>query len=145
MAGSLIRELRRAVLPLVKATPDVAAITTRVYAASEVPPEPTFPFGRLDGFVSIPLNGRCVKGANLTFLAHGFAKDHVEGGSIVETAEDYAERLGSALVVAINGKRVTVTGRTIRLGVRTVRLVQDPVDKAAYHSILECEARVLAA
>lgn len=144
MAGSLIGEVRRAVLPLVKAAPDVASITTRIYPGT-TPANPDFPFGRVDGFRSTPLDGPCHAGAQVAFLLHGFARDRVEAGQVVETAEDVACRLGSGMKLAVHNKRVAIGEASALLRVRSVRLQPDAAESGVYHSVMECEARVLAA
>lgn len=146
MAGDLIREVRRAVLTHAKG---YAPLTALVPAAqnhpSTVPAKPIWPFTRWDAPQSIPIDLSCVSGASVTFLWHGFAKDRYVGGQLVETAEDHAARIGSAMKLAIHNRRLPVAGTTARMTVRSVRLLRDGAEEGAYHVILSCEARVLAA
>lgn len=127
-----------------KATPEVSDITTRIYPGI-TPPNPEFPFGRVDGFNSLPLDGPCHAGAQVTFLLHGFARDRRQGEQIVETAEDVACRLGSGMKLAVHNKRVPIGDASALLRVRSVRLQPDAAEAGVYQSVLECEARVLAA
>jgi hypothetical protein len=145
MAGDLIREVRRATLTALKADPFVTAIVpaVRIYP-STTPPSPAWPFTRFDAPSSIPLDGPCYAGATVTFLLHGFARPREEAGQIVETAEDYAGRLGSALKVALHNRRLPIGVASARLRVQSARLLRDGDEQDAYHAVLSIEARVLA-
>ena len=146
MAGDLIREVRRAVLTHLKADQTLIALVApaSIYP-SRTPPTPTWPFVRWDGPQSIPIDLTCVAGATVTFLLHGFAKDRKQGTAVVETAEDHASRIGSALKLALHNRRLPVANTTARMTVRSARLIQDGAEADAYHAILSVEARVLAA
>lgn len=146
MAGDLIREVRRAVLAHLKADqPLIALVAPGSIYPSRTPPTPAWPFVRWDGPQSIPIDLTCVAGATVTFLLHGFAKDRKQGAAVVETAEDHANRIGSALKLALHNRRLPVAGTTARMTVRSARLIQDGAEDDAYHAILSVEARVLAA
>lgn len=145
MAGDLIREVRRAVLPALKADAAVAALVpTENIHPSTTPANPTWPFTRFDTVGSSPLDGTCYAGAQVDFLLHGFAKDRANGGQIVETAEDHAGRIGSAMKLAVHNRRFPVADGSALVKVRSVRLQRDADEAGAYHSILTCRARVLA-
>lgn len=146
MAGDLIREVRRAILAHLKSDADLIALVApgSIYP-SRTPPNPAWPFVRWDGPQSIPIDLSCVAGATVTFLLHGFAKDRKQGTAVVETAEDHAARIGSALKLAIHNRRLPVANTTARIQVRSARLIQDGAEADAYHAILQAEARVLAA
>lgn len=146
MAGDLIREVRRAVLRQLKADPGVSALVDPADVhPSTIADEPTWPFIRWDAPQSIPIDLTCVAGATVTFLLHGFAKPRMSGEAIVETAEDHASRIGSAMKLAVHQKRVPIGDTTARLRVQTARLLQDGAEETAYHAVLSVEARVLAA
>lgn len=144
MAGDLIRDVRRAVLTQMKADDALKALVPadRMYP-STTPATPTFPFTRLDGFNSLPLDGACYAGGTITLLAHGFAKDRKRGSVVEDYAEDVAGKIGSAMKLALHRKRVTIGDATARLNVRSVRLIRDGDDDDAYHTILSVEARVI--
>lgn len=145
MAGDLIREVRRAVLPALKSD---AAVVALVPAAnihpSTTPANPAWPFTRFDAAQSVPLDGTCYAGAEVDFLLHGFAKHRTAGGVVVETAEDHAGRIGSALKLAIHNRRFAVADGSALIKVRSVRLLRDADEAGAYHCVLNCRARVLA-
>lgn len=148
MAGALIRDVRRAVLIRLKADAAVTAIVpaARIYPA-ETPAEPAFPFTRFDAPQSIPLDMACVAGATVTFLKHGFAKARYQGGAMIETAEDHAQRLGDALWGSLHNHRLPLAGldgATVLIRVQSLRIVRDGDDPDAQHAILSCSGRVLA-
>lgn len=145
MAGDLIREVRRAVLAHMKAD---AGLTALVPAAaihpSTTPADPSWPFTRFDAAQSIPRDGSCFAGAELTFLLHAFAKPRYQGEAMVETAEDHAARIGSAVKVAVHNRRLACADTTALVRVRSVRLLIDGDEADAYHAIVSCSAKVLA-
>ena len=146
MAGDLILEVRRAALIQTKNDPVVTALVPKTQQfPSTTPPTPTWPFTRIDAPSSIPLTMTCVAGATVTFIQHAFATDRKVAGATVETAEDYAARIGSALKLSLHNKRLPVAGTTALFRVRSVRLLRDGDEEGAYHAILAVEARVLAA
>lgn len=146
MPGDLIRPVRRAVLARLKAD---AALTALVPAAAffpgTTPAERPWPFGRMDGFSSTPLDGFCMAGATVSFLVHFFARGREQGGVEIETAEDHASRIGSAAKLALHNRRLAIDGGGSALvRVRSSRLLQDAEEGGAYHCVLACEARALA-
>ena len=145
MAGDLIRETRRAALTHLK---DWQPLTDLVAPASihpsQTPALVEWPFVRWDAPQSIPFDLSCVEGATITFLLHGFAKDRLEGKLAVETAEDHASRLGTALKTGLHQRRLPVADTTALFRVRSVRLLRDGDEAGAYHVVLSCEARILA-
>lgn len=147
MAGDLIRPVRRAVLTRLKGD---AGVTALVPAASlfpsTTPAERPWPFGRLDGFRSTPIDLSCTAGAAVAFASHFFARARVVNGAEVETAEDFASRIASAAKLALHNRRLPIEGGASALvRVRSVQLLQDGEEASAYHAILACDARVLAA
>jgi hypothetical protein len=147
MAGDLIREARRAVLTALKGSPGVTSIVPAASIhPSTIPPSPTWPFVRWGAPRSTPIDLTCTAGATVAFLLHGFAKDRYAAGALVETAEDHASRLGSALKLAVHKRRFPVGGGpTALVRVRSVTLLRDGDEEGAYHAALSCDARVLAA
>ena len=146
MAGDLIRDVRRATLARLKADPAVLdLVAAAAIHPSTTPANPAWPFTRFDAPLSVPLDMTCVAGATVTFLLHGFAKSRQVGGAVVETAEDHASRIGSALKASLHNKRLPLGDGTALLKVRSSRLLRDGDEEDAYHSVLSVEARVLAA
>ena len=151
MAGALIRDVRRAVLTRLKADAGLTAIV----AAANIHPSTVlagapWPFTRFDAPQSTPLDGACYAGAEVTFLLHSFAKPRYSvpsnpQSSMIETAEDHAGRILDAMKLAIHRHRVPVAGASALLSVLSSRLLIDGAESTAYHGILSCRARVLAA
>lgn len=144
MRGDLIRETRRAVLARLKAD---AALTTllppeRLYP-STVPASPTFPFGRFDTPLSVPIDGACYRGETVTFTYHFFSKPRVQGRIVVETAEDYCSRILSAAKACLHERRVPIADGGARLRVQSARLIRDFDEADAYHGILSVAARAI--
>ncbi|TKD50220.1 DUF3168 domain-containing protein [Sphingomonas baiyangensis] len=146
MAGNLIREVRRATLTHLAANEGLTALVpaTSIYP-STVPANPAWPFIRFDAPNSLPLDGACYAGAEVTFLLHCFAKPRYSGSAMIETAEDYAARILSAMHLAVHNHRVIVSGTSAQLRAVSSRLLIDGAEADAYHGILNMRARVLAA
>lgn len=147
MAGDLIREVRRAVLIHGKNDPGLELLVPPAQQhPSTVPANPVWPFTRFDAAQSVPLDMSCVEGATVTFLLHAFARDRLDGLEVVETAEDHAARIASAMKLAYHNRRLPLESDvTALIRVRSVRLMIDGGEAGAYHAIVSCEARVLAA
>jgi hypothetical protein len=141
----LIREVRRATLAHLKADATLTNLVppARIYP-STTPANVLWPFMRFDGPSSLPLDGNCYAGATVTFLMHAFAKPQMQGAAMVETAEDYASRIGSAAYTTLHRMRLPLGSASIRLLVRSARVIRDGDEADAYHAILSVEARVLA-
>lgn len=147
MAGALIRDVRRAVLTRLRQD---AGLTAIVAAAnihpSTVPANPVWPFTRFDAPQSTPIDGACYAGAKVTFMLHSFAKPRMNAsGQMIETAEDHAGRILDAMKLAIHKHRVPVAGASALLSVVSARMMIDGAESTAYHGVLSCRARVLAA
>ena len=68
----------------------------------------------------------------------------MSGASEVETAEDYASRIGAAIETALDGARATFIGGTIRFTITEMQLLQDAEEADAYHYFAVVTARVIA-
>jgi hypothetical protein len=147
MAGDLIRDVRRAVLAHQKADADVKALIPAANMfPSTTPAEPVWPFTRMDGFSSTAIDLSCVAGATVTFLLHAFTKPKMRGKAVLDTAEDQASRMATALKLALHNRRLPIEGgAAARLRIQSVRILQDRDEATAYHAVLSVEARVLAA
>jgi hypothetical protein len=143
--GDAIREVRRAVLPALKADATLTALvpSARIYP-STVPASPAFPFTRWDGASSLPIT-EFLRGAEVSFMVHAFAKPRYSGAAMVETAEDHAGRITSALYGALHRQRFALPGgATFAVRAVSSRLMQDGAETDAYHGIVNAVARVLA-
>lgn len=146
MAGDLIREVRRATLAHLKQDETLGDLVqpAAMYPGT-TPPNPAWPFTRMDSFASTGITASCVDGATVTFQLHAFARPRKEGAVVVETAEDNASIIGSVLRSAIDKRRVSISEDvSARLRVLSSRLIRDGDEEDAWHAILSVEARVLA-
>lgn len=149
MASDLLRESERAALIIWKADASLLAILPKT--SIEPQPKtvgvddqgaPVWPFVRLDGTQSILAGRGCTARAEVSFLAHAFAKPRYNpAGAMVETAKDHAGRLTSALVEATHNHAFDVAGRRYRFTVRSSRLMPDGAEAGAYHGIVSVIAR----
>lgn len=143
--GDAIREVRRAVLPTLKAD---ATLTAMVVASSihpsTVPAGSPWPFTRFDGANSTPL-ADFLRGREVSFMIHAFAKPRYSGQAMTETAEDHAARITSAVNSVLHRNRFTLPGgATFAVRVSSSRLMPDGAEADAYHGIVNAVARVLA-
>lgn len=132
-----------------------ATALTAIVAAAKIYPDTTpedhgWPFMRWDGPSSIPLNAACVRGAEVSFMIHAFAKPvyaraGFDGmGAMLETAEDHCGRILEAASAVLSGNRFTTGDRTFRVRVPSTILRRDADEADAYHGTMNCVARVLA-
>lgn len=144
-ATSLQREARRAALSILKANAGLTAIVpaARIYS-QRVPAVPVWPFIKQGPTQSLPVRASCTRGAVVAFTIHAFAKPRLSGTSEVETAEDYASRIGGAIETALDGTRTTFTGGTIRFRLTEMQLLQDAGEADSYHYFAVVSARVMA-
>lgn len=137
--------VRRAVLAQLKGNTGVTALVLveRIYPQS-TPPNPTWPFLRFGAPRATPLRASCVAGNEIPFDIHSFAKPRESGGQVVETAEDHAGRIGSAVVSALDGQALSIEGGTIRIRWTGSILLQDPEEADAFHHVASFTGRVIA-
>lgn len=143
MAVGLQRLVRRALLTRLKA--DVGLIALVPAASIDPDGEPSWPFVVLRSPVTQRLRAACVNGGAVAWDVHAFARARESGGAVVETAEDYAGRIGGAIEAALADNRIAIEGDGIaRIEVSDMRLLTDE-EPGAYHYIAQVTARVLAA
>lgn len=126
-----------------------SALTAIVSAASiypqATPALPAFPFIRAGAPTLIPRRASCLDGAEITQAFHGFSKGRYTGDRILETAEDHASRIGSAMASALDGKHVDLgSGRSVRIRWTGSQLLQDPEEASAFHTVQNFLMRVFA-
>jgi hypothetical protein len=136
--------IRRAVLTIAKADTDLVAIVE----AKDIYPQTVgvrhgWPFIRSGAPASVPLRAACVDGVVADFAMHGFAKDRMDGTKRVETAEDYAGRLGAALAAALDGQRFTIPGGSARILWTGDQLLMDPDEPGCFHTVQNFQVRAL--
>lgn len=136
---------RRAALSILKANTGLTDIIPAAQHHSQrVPATPVWPFTKQGPTQSLPIRAACTKGATVAFSIHGFAKPRLVNGAEVETAEDYASRIGAGIETALDGARATFPGGTIRFRINEMQLLQDAAESDAYHYFAVVSARVIA-
>lgn len=139
------REVRRALLAKAKA--DVA-LTAEIPAArmypDTAPANPVWPFLKTGAPQTIPRRGTCLDGGDVNIPVHGFFKDRTNvSGQIVETAEDWAGRVGGLIEGALDRSALTIgTGRAV-VTMTDMNLLQDSAEAGAYHYFANCRVRVM--
>lgn len=140
------RIARRALLARLKAAADPALIPAGSLYPQTVPSNALWPFARLGVPQTTPRDGFCSRGADINIPLDAFAKDRMQGAQRVETAEDYAGRIGAWIEGALHlkGETVTVDGAPVRLRyvVADRRLFLDGDEAGAFH--YSCLVRVRA-
>lgn len=146
MATGLQRLVRRAVLTKLKADASLVAIVpaSSIYS-QHVPQGPIWPFIRLGPSNTQRFRAACVDGAVVTFDVHAFARDRFTAGAIVETAEDHASRIGSAIERALGDNWLALEGSgKVRVRLSDIALMQDAEEAGAFHWMAQVNGRVLA-
>jgi Protein of unknown function (DUF3168) len=146
VANDLTLPIRRATLAALKAD---AALTALVPPASIYPQTvsamPAWPFVRMGAPSGLPIRATCVDGNQGNFAVHGFAKPRDIDGTIVETAEDHAARLGAAIASALDRKVLVLDGgQRARLTWTGSQLLLDGAEADAFHTVQSFGVRVLA-
>lgn len=142
--GSL--PIRRAILTALKAD---GAVTALVPAASIHPQspvgEPTWPFIKSGSPSAIPIEGACVDGDEFIIAIHSFAKPRYSGSNaMVETAEDHADRIGTAVLRALHRNRLQLESGAFAKVRRTgFQLLRDGAEADAYHHVANFRVRVI--
>jgi hypothetical protein len=141
----LQRETRRLALSTLKAN---AALTAIVPASSiysqHVKDAPAWPFIKFGPTQELPLRASCLNGADISFSVHCFAKPRLAGAQVVETAEDYASRIGAAICGALDSRQYPFTGGTVRFRLSDRRLMVDGGEASAFHYYAVVNARIMA-
>lgn len=144
-ATSLQREARRAVLSILKANATLTGIVPAAQIHSQrVPAVPVWPFIKQGPTQSLPVRASGTRGAVVAFTVHAFAKPRMSAGNEVETAEDYASRIGGAIETALDCARVAFTGGTIRFRLTEMQLLQDAGEADSFHYFAVVSARIMA-
>lgn len=146
MATESSLPVRRAILTALKADAGVTDLvaTGSIYPQSP-PGEPTWPFIKTGSPSGIPISASCVDGDTLILAVHSFAKPRQDGGQVVETAEDHADRIGRAVMRALHRASLPLdSGGTAKIKRTGFQLLQDGAEADAYHHVANFEVRCLA-
>lgn len=145
MATGLQILVRKALLSTLKAdAPLIAIVPAASIFSQRVPDKPAWPFIKLGPPSTTPLRATGVRGGVVTVGVHAFARPRLSGETEVETAEDYAGRIGSAIEAALQNTRID--GVTVKIGVKLsdIRLLVDGAEADAFHWLCNANCRVLA-
>lgn len=144
MATEGASPIRRAILLDLEAD---EALTAIVPATSIQPlaANPPWPFIRCGAISAVPIDAACVDGDNFDVTIHSFAKPRLNGsGQMVETAEDFADRIGTAVVRRLNRRRLTLeSGVGAKVRRTGHQLLQDGAEADAFHHIATFRVRVI--
>ena len=146
MANDVLLPARRAILMTAKADANLTALVpaARIYPQASPVASPTWPFIIYGSPSGLPIRAACIDGLEITVAMHSFAAPRLQGGSIVETAEDHAARIGAAVAKALDGKRPTLPGGGY-LSILFVgsQLLIDGGEADAFHHICNFRARAI--
>jgi hypothetical protein len=144
MAIDSTTAIRRGMVALQKDNSDLVALVARkdIYGQT-VKADHGWPFVRSGAPNSTPIRASCVDGGVWTVAMHAFAKDRMTGTKAVETAEDYAGRVGAAVAAALD-KQVIIMPR----GRATIRwtgsqLLMDPEEPGCFHAVVNFVVRAI--
>lgn len=138
--------VRRALLTALKANESLTDLVPEERIYPQAPLDvPGWPFVKCGTPSGTPIFADCVDGDEISISFHSFAKPREEGGEVVETAEDYADRIGNAVTHALHGQKLSLEGG----GTATVRraayeLVQDSDETDIFRHYVEFRVRVIA-
>ncbi len=129
--------IRRGILIIAKADAALIAIVPKkdIYPQT-VAADHGWPFIRSGSPSVLPVRAACVDGGEWTVAMHGFAKDRKSvSGAVLETAEDYAGRIGSALASALDRKTITLANGRASIRWTGGQLLMDPDEPGAFHTV----------
>lgn len=133
---------RKAGLTMLKATAPLVALVPKAQIHPQSPPKtPLWPFIRWGSASSIPVVGTCLDGQEITVAVHAFAKARTDGTSVVETAEDFASRIGALIAKTLDRRKADVTGGRLTFAWRGSQLLLDGDD--AFHSVQNFRIRAI--
>jgi len=138
--------VRRAMLTTLAADAALTAIvpSERIYPQAATSPSPVWPFVIYGSPSGIPIRAACVDGLEVTVAIHSFAKPRMSGQSMLETAEDYAARIGASVVKALDGKRPALeTGGYLRILHIGSQLLIDGGEASAFHHVANFRCRAI--
>lgn len=138
--------IRRAMLATAKANAalNVLVPAARIFSQVASQPNPTWPFVIYGSPTGFPIRAACVDGLEVTVAMHSFAKAREVAGSVVETAEDHALRIGAAVVAALDGRRPALPGGGyLRILFTRSQLLIDGAEADAFHHVANFRVRAI--
>lgn len=133
---------RKAGLTLLKASSPLVALVPKAQIHPQSPPKtPLWPFILWGSASSIPIVGTCLDGQEITVAVHAFAKARTEEDTPVETAEDFASRIGALIAKTLDRRKADVPGGRLTFAWRGSQLLLDGND--AFHSVQNFRIRAI--
>jgi hypothetical protein len=111
MADDYLLQTRRAVLPVLKNfEPLLALVPAGSMYPSTVPATRDHPFTRYGGATASPFRASGLDSSSIRLSIQAFVKAKMFGTQMLETAEDQALKIGSAIKDALDGQTVAIEG-----------------------------------
>jgi hypothetical protein len=146
MAIDSTTAIRRGMVALQKDNADlITMVATRDIYGQTVKADHGWPFVRSGAPNSVPIRASCVDGGEWTIAMHAFAKDRLTGKKAVETAEDYAARVGAAVAAALDTQVIILPRGRAVIRWTGSQLLMDPEEPGCFHSIQNFVVRALTA
>lgn len=143
MAIDSTREIRRALVQLLKAAPAFTAIipAVKVFGHS-APADLARPFSTIGVPITSPIRAACVDGQEITLAVHLWVRDWFEDETLVEDGEDVAGRAMAAASAALDRQRLTLPRghATVRLAGTRLQLDGEP---DVFHGIVNLSIRCM--
>lgn len=133
---------RKAGLTMLKAAAPLVALVPKAQIHPQSPPKtPLWPFILWGSASSIPVVGTCLDGQEITVAVHAFAKARTDNNTVVETAEDFASRIGALIAKTLDRRKADVPGGRLTFAWRGSQLLLDGDD--AFHSVQNFRIRAM--
>jgi hypothetical protein len=142
---------RHAILTAAKADVALTALVpaARIYTQASPVSSPVWPFIIYGSPSGLPIRAACVNGTEVTVALHSFAHPRRQNpgdpkSAVLEPAEDYAARIGAAVVAALDGKRPTLpSGGYLAIRFTGSQLLIDGGEKDAFHHVANFRCRAI--
>jgi hypothetical protein len=90
------------------------------------------------------LRGTCIDGQVLAGALHIFSKGRMQDDTLLERAEDHADRIGAAVAPRSTRRRFSVPGGTARVRVAgTIGPMHDGAEPGAFHFVINLTVRCI--
>jgi hypothetical protein len=144
MAEDYLLPTRRAVLPVLKAfVPLLELVPATSIHPSTVPASRTHPFTRYGNATAAPFRASGLDSSSMRFSVQGFAKPLMRGSQMLETAEDQALKIGSAIKDALDGQTILIDdGMKVRVQWISSSPKADPTESEVWMTTVTFSAEV---
>jgi hypothetical protein len=141
---------RRAILETLKDDDALTAIVpaSRIYTQA-AHGSTDWPFVIYGSPAGLPIRASCINGTEVTVALHTFARNRTQNPSdpmspVLEYGEDYAARIGAAVVRALDGKRPALpSGGYLSILFTGSQLLIDGGETDAFHHIANFRCRAI--